>query len=178
MKLYFARHGHTSANINARPSKVNSEIDEPLDSLGQEQAHHLAEQLKDVKFDAIISSPLKRAYETAEITDTYHSLDIIIDPSWREREIGGIYMDIEQWNDIFNFNKSIQLDHGEDLSDFFKRVYDAVDDLKLKYANKTILVVSHGGVHSALYAYANKLELTGNIRVHPIRNCEYHIYDL
>lgn len=73
MKLYFARHGRTDANAN---SPISGEIDEPLNSEGTIQANDLAELLGDVHFDAIITSPLKRAYQTAEIVDKYHNISI------------------------------------------------------------------------------------------------------
>lgn len=177
MKLYFARHGHTDANPNTIPSEANGEIDEPLNSLGIQQANDLAEQLKDAQLDAIITSPLKRAYQTAEIVNKYHDLPITVDVGWREREIGA-YVDMKTWNDLFDFDKNIHPKNVEDLREFFKRVYDTVDDMKQKYDDKTILAVSHNGVRLALHAYANKLPLSGNIRLSPMKNCEYRIYDI
>lgn len=177
MKLYFARHGHTDANADNAISEINGEIDEPLNDAGIQQANDLAEQLKDVHFDAIISSPLKRAYQTAEIVSKHRSLPVIADVVWREREIGA-YVDLQTWNDLFDFDKNIHPKNVEDLREFFKRVYDAIDNMKRKYEGKTVLVVSHGGVHLALYAYANELPLSGNIRISPMKNCEYRIYEI
>lgn len=156
MKLYFARHGHTDAGIDSPLDPANGEIDEPLNQEGIQQANDLSEQLRDVEFDAIISSPLKRAFETAEIVNKYHQLPIEINKNWREREIGE-YVDLETWNYLFDFDKNIQLNKFETLDNFFDRVYSAVADLKQNYAGKTILITSHIGVHNALYAYVNQL---------------------
>jgi len=177
MKLYFARHGHTDANAHSDINPANGEIDESLNTEGTQQANNLAEQLKDIQFDAIISSPLKRAQETAEIVNKYHNLSIDIDTIWREREIGE-YTDLETWNNLFDFDQDFALKHSENLNEFFKRIYSAIEAFKIKYEDKIVLVVSHGGVHIVLYAYVNQLLLSGNLRVSPMKNCEYRIYEL
>jgi uncharacterized phosphatase len=174
MKLYFVRHGETNTNANLASSLS---IDEPLNSLGIQQAKELAEELKDVKFDAFISSPLKRALQTAELINKYNHGTLKVDKMWRERDAKA-YADISLWNDIFDFDKNVQIDGQEPLREFFERVYAAIEDLKREYKDKTVLLVSHGGVQHALYAYANKLPWTGNMRIKPMKNCECRIFDL
>jgi broad specificity phosphatase PhoE len=176
MKLYFARHGHTDASEQTIPNKTTGEVDEPLNSVGIQQADKLAEQLKDIQFDVIISSPLKRAYQTAEIVGKKHSLTIKVEDALREREIGG-HVDSNVWNDLFDFDKNIVPKKGEVLKDFYDRVYTTIDSLKRKYNDKTILIISHGGVNLALYAYIKELPLSGNMRISPMKNCEYRIYE-
>lgn len=177
MKLYFARHGKMDATPATALNPTNGEIDEPLSELGVEQAHTLAEQLKDIPFDLIITSPLKRAQQTAEIVNKYHTLTLKVDPAWRERGTRG-YVDLQAWNDLFDADKNIVSEKVEPLTDFFDRVYAAIDNLKEKYNDKTILVVAHGGVHMALYMYVNKLPITGRLTGSPLLNCEYRIYEL
>lgn len=177
MKLYFARHGDTDANMDTIPNSVSGEVDEPLNTLGVAQANDLAEELRGVRFDAIISSPLKRAHKTAEIVNRFQKLPIEVDAEWRERDIGK-YVGPEAWNDMFDFEKNIERENVESLTDFLKRIYDAADDLKQKYKDKTVLIVAHGGVHHALHAYVNDLPFTGNIRIQPLKNCEYRVYEL
>lgn len=177
MKLYFARHGQTNANANMTGGLSIAELDEPLNELGVQQAKELAKQLKDVRFDAIICSPLKRASQTAEFINAYHGNKIILDSAWRERQ-ADMHIDINSWNDLFDFDKNILVENGESLKQFFDRVYAAINKLKADYENKTVLVVSHGGVQHALYAYANQLPWAGNMRISPTKNCEYRIYDL
>ncbi len=177
MKLYFVRHGHMDATPDTSVDPQTGQIDEPLDAKGIQQAETVAKELKDISFDAIISSPLKRAYQTAEIINKYHKLPIEIDKFWRERDTGG-YVTAEVWSDLFNFDKDFLPENTEGLRDFFQRVYSALDALKERYTDKTILIVSHGGAHQALYAYANKQELIGNVRSSPLSNCEYKTYEL
>lgn len=177
MKLYFARHGKMDATPDTPVSPVNGEIDEPLSELGIEQANSLAEQLKDISFNAIITSPLKRAHQTAEIVNKHHNLPIEVDAAWRERVTGG-YVNVEDWNNLFDYDKNIERANVEPLNDFFERVYKAIEDLKQKYDDKTILIVAHGGINMAIYMYANKIPLAGRLQGSPIGNCEYRIYEL
>lgn len=176
MQLYFVRHGQTDSNAQAanNPSVGN---DEPLNSLGTQQAHELAEQLKDIDIDVIISSPYRRAQQTAEIINTYHNLPIELDNAWREIQTDG-YIDAHTWSSLFNFGSPPATASKESLTDFFERIYQALDQLIAKHPDKTVVVVSHGGVQHAVYAYANKLPLAGDMRISPMRNCEYRIYEL
>ena len=177
MKLYFARHGQTDANANGVALTSSEFLDGSLNQLGTQQAKELAIELKTINFDIIISSPLKRAYETAEAVNEYHNLPIKVDDSWRERD-AEVYADISMWNDIFDFDKNIEVKNGESLKVFFERVYAAIDKLRQDYNSQTVLIVSHGGVQHALYAYSNNLPWSGNMRIKPMKNCEYRIYDL
>jgi len=88
------------------------------------------------------------------------------------------YIDANVWQDLFDFDKNIQIENGESLDDFFTRIYQAIDSLKSKYANKSVLIVAHGGPQHALYAYAKKLPLSGNMRISPMRNGEFRLYEL
>ena len=64
MKIYTVRHGQTEWN---KKGLYQGKTDVPLNEEGKKQAMLVKEKLKDKKIDLIISSPLKRAKETAEI---------------------------------------------------------------------------------------------------------------
>lgn len=177
MKLYFVRHGHMDAKPDTPLDPAVGQINEPLSELGIQQANAAADELQQIEFDAIFSSALKRASQTAEIISKHHELTVNIDNVWRERDTGG-YVTAKAWNELFNFDKNISTKNTEDLRTFFERIYAALDTLKEAYEERTVLIVSHGGVHQAVYAYANSLPLVGNIRNSPLHNCEYKIYDL
>ncbi|MGB4759061.1 MAG: histidine phosphatase family protein [Candidatus Saccharimonadales bacterium] len=171
MTIYFVRHGQTDASTGDAISH-----DDPLNQKGLNQAEHVANELKNIPFEAIISSPLQRARQTAEAINTYHKLPISLDERLRERDLT-TYLSSEAWNEAFDFGDT-QQEGVEALDDFFKRVYAALDEFKQKYDSKTILITSHGGVHHALYAYANKLPLRGNVRISRMSYCEYRVYEL
>ena len=64
MKLYIIRHGETDWN---KEKRLQGQSDTQLNEYGIELARITGEALKDVHFDYIFSSPLKRAYKTAEL---------------------------------------------------------------------------------------------------------------
>jgi broad specificity phosphatase PhoE len=74
--LLFVRHGSTL--WTAPPSRYQGRTDLPLTTLGRLEAGQLADRLRAVKLDAIYSSPLRRARETAVLLadDRRMSLDI------------------------------------------------------------------------------------------------------
>lgn len=168
MELYFVRHGN-----------ADSEGDGALTDLGVEQADNLAKRLKAIQFDAIITSPLKRAHQTAEIVNKFHNLTLQVDSRLREREReADTYVDFETWKNMFDFEKDASMVGGERLTSFLDRVHLAVEDMMQQYSGKRVLVVSHGGIHHAIYAYANKLPQTGSIIKEPMESCELRIFDL
>ena len=92
MKLYFVRHGQTDANAKMTQGGQIAELDEPLNAAGVQQATEAADALKAIDFDVVVSSPLRRAVQTAEIINKYHNKNIQIDDAWRERQAGA-YID-------------------------------------------------------------------------------------
>lgn len=75
MELYVIRHGKVPSNDLGIISDRN---DEELTDIGIKQANSVRNKLKDVCFDAIYSSNVKRAIQTAEIVNC-QGLDIILD---------------------------------------------------------------------------------------------------
>ena len=80
--IYIVRHGQTDYNVIGR---YGGRIDVPLNEEGIKQAHELKEMLKNIKFDLVFSSPLKRAIKTAEIISDN---EIILDKRIIERDNG------------------------------------------------------------------------------------------
>ena len=64
MKIYFIRHGETDWN---KDGKLQGRVDIPLNEEGRHVAELTCEALKEEHFDIAFTSPLSRAYETAEI---------------------------------------------------------------------------------------------------------------
>lgn len=83
MKLYIIRHGETDWN---KQKRLQGQSDTMLNEYGIELAEITAKALKDVQFDYIFSSPLKRAYKTAEIIRGERNVPIVTDD--RLKEIG------------------------------------------------------------------------------------------
>lgn len=84
MTIYLFRHGETDWN---RDRRLQGQSDIPLNDAGRELAMKTAEALKEVTFDAVFSSPLCRAYETAEII-AGKDAEIILDERLKEIDFG------------------------------------------------------------------------------------------
>ena len=82
MKIYLMRHGETKWN---KRSKLQGQVDIPLAPKGIEQAEMTSEGMKDIPFDHIFSSPLKRAYKTAQVVRRDRPIEIVRDEFWNVR---------------------------------------------------------------------------------------------
>ena len=85
MAVLMTRHGQTDWNVEKR---VQGKADIELNATGIEQAKITSEKLKDEKIDIIISSPLKRAKQTAEIINQTLNCPIIYEDGISERDFG------------------------------------------------------------------------------------------
>lgn len=85
VKLILVRHGETPSN---RENRVQGITDIPLSEHGHLQVQMLAESLKGEKINALYSSPLKRAYQTAEAIARYHNVTIEMDRNLQEMNHG------------------------------------------------------------------------------------------
>ena len=85
MKIYLMRHGETKWN---KRSKLQGQVDIPLAPKGIEQAEMTSEGMKDIPFDHIFSSPLKRAYKTAQVVRRDRPIEIVRDDRLKEMSFG------------------------------------------------------------------------------------------
>lgn len=180
VKVIFVRHGQTDQNVQMIAGKTVVEGDDPLNETGLQQARAVRNQLKDRQFDYIVTSPLQRAVRTAQIINEFHHVPIIRDSEIRERSVGGVPP--EEWHNLFDMDINLTPANadagGEDVQTFFMRVYRVIDRLVDTYTGKSILVVSHGGVNQAFYAYASQLSWKGNMRLSLMDNCEVREYKI
>ncbi len=179
MKIILIRHGKTEWNTL---NKAAGQVDIPLNEIGIEQAKETKEKLKDTPFDIIITSPLIRAKETANIINEDRNVPIIEDERAIERNLG-IYEGMQNSNDIFNeiryYTKNVPVENGEDCKTYTKRVFEFLDDIIKKYKGKyeNILICSHGFFLRSANWYFNGLP-DENEEVIRIKNCQVDIYDV
>ena len=75
MRLYFIRHGETDWN---QVKRLQGKSDIPLNEFGEHLAIETGEALKDVRFDLVYTSPLKRARKTAELVAGERDIPILM----------------------------------------------------------------------------------------------------
>ena len=174
MKVYIVRHGQVPHNALKKYSNENEDLNE----IGVQQANELKEKIYNIDYDIIISSPLIRAKHTAEIINV-NSKDIIIDNRLEERnpgDLNGKPISYTNREEYWNFNSKIQYGTSENMKDFFARVFDFLDDLKLKEYN-SVLIVAHSGISKAFSAYFQGIN-DGKFLEHGLKNCEIKEYEL
>ena len=85
MAIYYTRHGQTDWNLDY---KIQGRKDIPLNETGRKEAEELRIKIQDIPLDIIYSSPLKRAYETAEIARGDRDIPLLTDNRLAEEYYG------------------------------------------------------------------------------------------
>jgi len=88
MKIFIVRHGETDSN--KLRFLQGQKIDDSLNQEGIRQVNELAEGLKTQHYDVIFASPLKRAFETAQIIAKGRNLAIHTSEKIKERDYGSL----------------------------------------------------------------------------------------
>lgn len=120
--------------------------------MGRKQAQKLGIALKDEEVNAIYSSPLKRAFDTAKAIASHHQLMVQVEPDLREMEVGeleGVSIAelgtsfsqfILQWRQGQGLEK---LPGGESIIDLGERVWSTIEHIIEKHKQETVVVVGH-----------------------------------
>ena len=178
MKIYVTRHGQTDYNAESR---MQGRLDIPLNERGKEQAGITREKIKDVKFDAVYSSPLIRAVETATIVGGVSEDQIIKDERILEANFGRyegvVYHKVGlpmtgYWGipEIFPAPPGV-----ETIPEMIRRTSSFLSELEKKdYEN--VLVVCHGGIIRVLRGYLEDVRRGFIWRPRP-KNCEIFVYE-
>lgn len=178
MNIIIARHGQTDFNLER---KLQGLTDNKLNETGKEQALITKEKLKDEKIDLIICSPLIRAKETAQIINEDRKIDIIYDDRLMERNFGeleGTYIKDFNPYEFWSYKLNKQYERAERNNDFFKKIYNFLDEIKTKYCKKNILLVAHAGVSIAVKCYFEGIPEDDKLVDIRLKNCEFAKYEL
>lgn len=161
--ILLARHGETDWNAVGR---WQGHTDRALTERGRRQAVELAERLANNAIDAVYSSDLLRAVETAEPVAQRLGLPLQTLPELREVDVGtwaGLTRDevAERFPDGFRRWSEWQTgwEDGETYDEMGERVVGAILRLAGEHPGERILVVSHGGAIRALHAAAAGIDL-------------------
>lgn len=149
-ELILIRHGETDWNLAGR---YQGQSDVPLNSQGIKQAHQLAKWLQGQKIEAVFSSDLRRAAQTAEILAETAGVPCLLEPRLREihhgRWEGMSFSDIkDQYAGTFRKRLKYPLEvpspGGETVADLLNRVIPAIQEIVLHHPDGRVIIVAHG----------------------------------
>lgn len=168
-EILLIRHGETAWNAERR---MQGHLDIPLNAEGARQAAAAGQALRNESLDAIISSDLQRALQTAHAIAAPHGMDVHIDPGLRERCFGGfeglLYADIgARYPEAYAAMQAREIDTrypdgvhvAETLREFFERAVDTITRLVSAGGYRKVALVTHGGVLDCAYRAAMKIDL-------------------
>lgn len=178
MKLYVIRHGQTKCN---EENKYNCRLDEDINEVGINQAKEASKKVKELNIDLIICSPMIRTKHTCDIINV-NNIPVIHDERIMER-IGGVLtntiLDDYYFTEYYNYYSKNIVDGLETLPELFNRVHTFLDEIKNKYKEKNIMLVTHGAVARAIQFYFEEMPKDGMLlNVSGQKNCEIKEYDL
>ena len=175
MRLCLVRHGETDWNAEQR---MQGHKDLPLNACGRAQAEQAARQFTGLRADAIYSSDLQRAWQTAQPIAAALGLTPTRLIALRERNYGRcegmVRKDVaatypEDARALRERLPDYVLPGGESLRQHQQRIYDCIDALAAKHAGETVVTVTHGGTLDLVYRRANGIPLE-KARDFPIPN--------
>jgi probable phosphoglycerate mutase len=164
-RIVAIRHGETAWNAESR---LQGQLDIPLNARGRAQAQRLAGALRDEGLTAVYSSDLGRAWQTAQALAGPLGLPLQAEPGLRERCFGMLeglsYAEIDaDWPELARRWRSREPDFApagaESLTVFFARCTATVSRLVAAHPGQCIALVCHGGVLDCLYRAATHVAL-------------------
>ena len=179
MRLYFARHGQSEANLLRVIS--NRGLVHPLTQLGRQQAAELARALASILISKIYSSPLLRARQTAEIVAAALNFPFEITDALREPDCGIAEGRSDEaawaehrrvWNAWDEQRYDDHIEGGESFNDLRARFMPFIERLLIEHGDSAdqLLLISHGQLLSTMLSVllTNAAEIFGEPR--PIPN--------
>ena len=147
MKLILVRHGETDWNLKERIGGEGV----PLNKEGIGQARKVGLRLKNERIDAIYSSDMKRAKQTAEEIAKFHGIPIVQSKLIRERAFGKLEgltaKEHRELREASGLPKHLyRPPGGENYTDIAKRVREFLAQIRRKHGNENVIVVTHAAV--------------------------------
>ena len=157
MLLTLIRHGPTEWNATRR---FQGRTDVALSKLGRAHAAAIADALREERIDALYSSDLSRALETARPVAAAHAIPVLSDARLREFDFGA--WEGLTWDEIVAANphlagrgstaaKLYAPQGGESFAEVRRRIESFISEARARHSGGRIAVVTHAGpLHAAL----------------------------
>ena len=181
MRIYFVRHGQSEANTAHVFS--NRGWRHPLTALGREQARSLADHLRGQPIARIVSSPLQRAVETAQILSAALSAPVTQHDALREWDVGvyentddprGWALHSQVQADWFVHGRlDARMPEGESFNDMRARFVPFIEQVTAADDDEAVLLVGHGGLFHAMLPLVFCNVDSAFVAQHPFDNTAY-----
>jgi 2,3-bisphosphoglycerate-dependent phosphoglycerate mutase len=173
-RVIIVRHGESCCNVQGR---LQGQLDDGngLSPAGAEQARALAERLADAPFDALYSSDLRRASETAGAIAARTGRKVVFDRRLRERHLGVLQgltwteaetRHAELTRRLRNAEGDFVVPGGESRRQGYDRFVGALSDIAARHPGQTLVIVSHWGALEAIYRHARGIPFA---EPHPVK---------
>jgi broad specificity phosphatase PhoE len=144
--VHLIRHGQSEWNASRR---LQGQADPPLSPLGQSQAVDLASSLLGVPLDAVLSSDLQRAMDTALILGASRGLAVHSEPALREQSLGvlegmGVDEALALVSDLDWTDPDMSVEGGESLREVATRLGPLLRAISAGRHGQSVALVSHG----------------------------------
>ena len=158
MRLILVRHGQTEWNAGGR---YQGQSNVALSDTGRKQAKFLAERFPVKQLDAIYTSDLDRAKETAECVGEKLCVSVYPEEAFRELSFGDweglTYQEIslrwpEEAKKLFTAPDELSIPNGETFRELQKRALDKIHLLYEKHIDQTVAVFAHGAINKTILA--------------------------
>jgi broad specificity phosphatase PhoE len=148
-RIYLVRHGTTDWN---KEEVFRGRADRKLNETGRAEARALAEYFTNIPLEAIYSSPLSRAMETAQAIGDVTGLRVISHPAFVDIDFGawqGLPLKEvrEKYSDLYRLwrerPQAITFPEGENLAQVRARAWEGLQEIIQENPEKTALIISH-----------------------------------
>ena len=176
MTIYVLRHGQTEENTRGI---LQGDMETLLNETGRKQAMAVRDKVKEAGIDLVICSPKVRAKETAILAAP--GIELIEDARLLSRHHGefeGMSRDQINLKEYWNIKKNVQYEKAESMGEIFNRVSSLLNDISMKYSDRTVLLVTHSGLTRVLYYYFNGFPEDGDLTEYESTTCSFEKYEL
>ena len=172
MKFYVVRHGQTYFNIT---ENMQGWCDSPLTELGIAQAKARKELLKDIPFDAAISSTQERAMDTCKILMEGRDIPYVAYKELKEMHFGtyegALWKDVKNPEMEENFETYFKQYGGENTEDVRKRFFGKLAEIAETEDYENVLVIGHGNSIRYCIGYLDHEFYTSHLDGEFLNNC-------
>lgn len=182
MKFILVRHGETKYN---QENRIQGWLDIPLSDTGRQQAERIAEELEGEQIDAVFSSDLARAYDTARRIAKRHSLEVMGSPELREVDQGewdGLTVDEArgryrtEYDSWLSSPPTARPPGGESLDDVQKRVVPLIEGIR-RGPYRVVVIVGHKVVNLVVRLWLQGVEVDREVWNKLQNNCQMEVVE-